>query len=73
MLSGKDDAAHTCLLANPRPLAAVEIGGIEQLQILVAKAPFLIGIGVQGVMDKGVHLHILPSQLVLVGYRTTRR
>ena len=68
VLGGEDDAPHACLLADASPLAAVEAGGVEQLQVLVAEAPFLVGIGVQRVVDEGIHLHVLPAQLVLAGY-----
>ena len=73
VLSRKDDASHASLFADSRPLTTIEIGGIEQLRILIAKAPLLIGIGVERVMDESIHLHILPTQLVGIGKRTTGR
>ena len=72
VLGGEDDATHACLFADTSPLATVEVGGIEQLRVFIAEAPFLIGIRVQRVMDEGIHLHILPSQLVCRGHRPTR-
>jgi hypothetical protein len=69
----EDDALHACLLADMCPLAAVKVRRVEQFQVLVAKAPFLVGIGVHGVVDECVHLHVLPTKLILVGYWSTRR
>ena len=70
MLGSKDDASHTCLLTHPRPLPAVEIRGIKQLWIFIAETPFLICIGVQRIMYKRIHLHVLPPKLILGGYRS---
>ena len=41
----------------------IEIGRIEQLRLLVAITPFLPGKGIDGEMDEGIHLHIVPCQL----------
>ena len=72
VLGGKDDATHASLFAYPCPLAAVQIAGVEQLQVFVAESPFLVGVGVHGVVYKGIHLHILPPQLILCGHRAAR-
>ena len=72
VFGGEDDTPHTGLFAHPRPLPAVEAGGIKQLRVLIAETPLLIGIRVQRIVDKRVHLHILPAQLVLAGHRTER-
>ena len=64
MLSRKNDALHASLFADTCPLTAVKVGGIEQLRVLVAETPLLIGVRVQGIVDEGVHLHILPFQLL---------
>ena len=60
MLGGEDDTLHACLFADTCPLATVKVAWVEQLRVFIAEAPFLIGIGVQRVVDKGIHLHILP-------------
>ena len=65
MLCREDDALHARLFADAHPLAAVEVRGIEKLQVLIAKAPLLVGVGVERIMDEGVHLHVLPPQLVV--------
>ena len=67
VLGGEDDTLHTRLFADACPLSAVEAGGIKQLRVLIAETSLLIGIRVQRIMDKRVHLHILPAQLVLAG------
>ena len=41
----------------------IEIGRIEQLRLLVAITPFLPGKGIDGEMDEGIHLHVVPCQL----------
>ena len=71
MFGGEDNTLHASLLANASPLATVEVGRVEKLRVFVAKAPLLISVCIQRVMDKGIHLHVLPPQLVLSGYRTT--
>ena len=72
MLGGEDDATHTCLFTDTRPLPTVKILRVKQLGIFIAEAPLLICIGVQRVMDECVHLHVLPAQLVLAGHRALR-
>ena len=69
VLGGEDDALHSRLFANPRPLPAVQVAWVEQLRVLVAETPFLTGVGVERVVDEGIHLHALPSQLVLCRHR----
>ena len=64
MLSREDDPSHTRLLTDACPLPTVELGGIEDLRIFVSEAPLLVSIGVQRVVDEGIHLHFLPAQLV---------
>lgn len=64
MLSREDDSSHTRLLTDACPLPTVELGRIENLRIFVSEAPLLVSIGVQRVVDEGVHLHFLPAQLV---------
>ena len=64
VLGGEDNALHSCLFANPRPLPAVETRRIEQLRVLVSVTPFLICVSVQRVMYECIHLHLLPSVLV---------
>ena len=70
VLGGEDDALHTRLLADARPLPTVEAGGIKQLWVFIAETPFLIGLGVARVVYTRIHLHILPPQLVLTGHGT---
>ena len=65
VLGGKDDAPHARLLTDAHPLPTVQIAGIKQLRVFIAEAPLLVGVSVQRVMDKSVHLHLLPPQLVL--------
>ena len=69
MLCREDDALHAGLFADACPLAAVEVAGIEQRRVFVSVAPLLVGISVKRVVDEGVHLHILPTQLVFSRYR----
>ena len=72
VLGGEDDALHACLFADTRPLATIKVARVEQLRVFIAEAPFLISIGVQRVVDECIHLHLLPSQLVLGWHRVTR-
>ena len=72
VLGSEDDASHASLLTHSRPLPTVEIRGIKQLRIFITETPFLISICVQRIMDKRIHLHILPPQLILGGYRSPR-
>ena len=69
VLGREDDALHTCLFADTSPLAAVEVRGIEELQFLVAKTPLLVGVGIERIMDEGIHLHVIPFQLLVRGQR----
>ena len=62
---------HARLFADTRPLTTIQMAGIEQLRVFFAKSPFLVGIGVQRVMDERIHLHLLPPQLVLGGHWST--
>ena len=64
MLSREDNPSHTRLLTDACPLPTVELGGIENLRIFVSESPLLVSIGVQRVVDEGIHLHFLPAQLV---------
>ena len=73
VLGGEDDAPHASLLADACPLAAVEVAGVEQLRVFIAEAPFLVGVRVQRIVDEGVHLHVLPAQLVLRRHRAAGR
>ena len=61
VLGREDDAFHARLLAHARPLAAVQVGRVEQGGILVAEAPLLVRVRVQGIVDEGVHVHVLPG------------
>ena len=65
VLGCENDAFHACLLAHACPLAAVQVGRIEQGGILVTEAPLLVRVRVQGIMDEGVHVHVLPGKLLL--------
>ena len=67
VLGGEDDPSHARLLAHTRPLTAVEGLRVEQAQVFVAETPFLVGIGVHRVVDKCIHLHVLPTELVGTG------
>ena len=73
VLGREDDAPHASLLTYARPLPTVEVAGVEQLRVFVAEAPLLVGIRVQRVVDKGIHLHLLPPQLVFIGHRPASR
>ena len=73
VLGGEDDALHARLFADTRPLTTIQMAGIEQLRVFIAKSPFLVCIGVQLVMDERIHLHLLPAQLILCRYRTAGR
>ena len=70
VLGGEDDTFHASLFADSRPLPAVEVRGVKQLRVFIAETPLLIGVRVQRVVDKRVHLHILPAQLVLIRQRS---
>ena len=72
MLGGEDDTLHTCLLAYPSPLPTIEVAWIEQFRVFISKAPFLIGVRVHRIVDKRIHLHLLPTQLILRRHRTAR-
>ena len=72
VLGREDNPLHASLFADTSPLPTVEVRGIEQLRILIAEAPLLIGIRVQRIMDKRIHLHILPTQLIGIRQRPTR-
>ena len=65
VLGRENDAFHPRLLAYACPLAAVQVGRVEQGGILVAEAPFLVRVRVQGIVDEGVHVHVLPRKLLL--------
>ena len=71
MLGGEDNTLHASLFTDTRPLATVEVGRIEKLGVFVAKAPLLISVCIQRVMDKGIQLHFLPPQLVFSWDRST--
>ena len=61
MFGGKDDPLHACLLAYSCPLPTIEMGRIEQIRVFITVSPFLISIGVQRVVNKSVHFHLLPT------------
>ena len=72
MLGGENKTLHTCKLANLCPLTAVEILGIEKLGVLVAVAPFGVGIGVDAVMNECIEFCFLPFDLSFAGYNRSR-
>ena len=71
VLGRKDNALHARLLADSCPLSAIQIRRIKQFQRLIAETPFLVGVCVQRIVYEGIHLHILPPQLVLRRHRAT--
>ena len=70
MLGHDDDALHASLLERPHPLFHVHPRGVERLRVSIAITPFLVGKGVQSIMDKGIGLHLLPLHLLWRGQRT---
>ena len=73
VLGCEDDTLHTRLFTDACPLPAVKVRWVKQFQRLIAEAPFLVGVRIQRIMDEGIHLHILPPQLILRRYRATGR
>ena len=65
MLCSEYDTFHTGFLAYARPLATIQTVRVEEFQSLIAVPPGLVCVGVQGVMDECIVLHLLPAQLIL--------
>ena len=72
MLSCEDNTFHASLFAHPCPLTAVKVRGIKQFQVLITISPLLIRIGIKRIVNKSIHLHLLPPQLVLRRQRRTQ-
>ena len=66
VLGGENGELEAGLFKGLGPLAAVEGGGIEDLGILFASAPFAIGEGVDAEVDEGRQLQLLPGHLTRV-------
>lgn len=65
VLHREDDAIEAGQPNHLGPLIHIQTGWIEQLRAFVAEAPLLVGEGVDGEVDKGILLHLMPSQLGL--------
>ncbi len=63
MLAGEHHAPQPGLLDRADDLVGVEIGGVEDLFRLIAVAPFPIGEGIDGEVDEGILLELVPGQL----------
>ena len=70
MLRDDEEPLETAVLARTHDLVRIEVRGIQQRRILVAKAPLTIGVGVESPMDDAIDLTILGLQTL--GQRRTR-
>lgn len=73
MLASEDDAPAARVFEDGTNRVCVEGGGVEDGGIFVAIAPFLIGEGVDGEMQKVVEAEFAPAELALRGQDTVRR
>ena len=67
MLGGEDGALHARLLHGKDPFVGIQVRGVEDGGILVAKPPFSVGIGVDGEVQKSVKAHLKPGELARGG------
>src|ERR1035441_677875 len=63
MLAGEDHSPHTGRRERLHNGIRVEPGGLKNIGILVAVAPFLAGKGVHREMQEGGGFEIVPAQL----------
>ena len=70
MLGSENDAFHSGFPAGPGPLPRIEMRRIEQGRVLIAIAPLLTRISIQGIMNKCISLHFLNGNLVLSRHRS---
>lgn len=67
VLACQNNSAEASLLEGPDPLTRIEGRWVEQGSGLVAITPFLIGKCVYAEVNKRIHLHFVPSQLLRRG------
>src|SRR5581483_3060417 len=65
----QDQSFHPRGFGDRYDLAGIEGGGIEDLFVLVAVAPFLVRKGVHREMEEPVEFHRVPAQLPLAWHR----
>ena len=68
----QDETLHPGLFGCRNDLVGVEGGRVEDLLVLIAIAPFLVGEGVHGEMQEAIELHLVPAKLPLSGHRAER-
>ena len=68
----QDETLHSGLLGHRDNLIGVEGGRVEDLLVLVAITPFLVGEGVHGEVQEAIEFHLVPAKLPLGGHRTER-
>ena len=68
MLAGEDDAAHATIGKGADNGVGIEGGGIEDVGILIAVAPFLVGERVDGEVEEGGEFERVPRELTGAGH-----
>jgi hypothetical protein len=63
MFGCKNNPLHSCILANPGPLPAVQLGGIKKRRGFPAGTPFHIREGVHVKVHKSIKFKLMPFQL----------
>ena len=63
MFRGQNQFLHARIVRDRHYLIGIEIGGIEDLFLLVAVTPLLIGEGIDSEMNESIELHLVPSKL----------
>ena len=71
VLAGEDEAAHAGRFQGAGDGVGVERGGLKNVRVFVAVAPFLVGEGVDGEVEKRGELQLVPGHLA--GRREGRR
>ena len=69
MFGRENDALHPGVFTGAGPLSCIQMRGIEKLRIFITKSPLLIGVGIEGIMQKGIGLELVPFQLIRIGNR----
>ena len=72
VLRREDESLEARRLHRFHPLVAIERGGVKNLLVLCALAPFAVRVGVHTVMHKRIAFHLKPIKLSFRRHHTCR-
>ena len=70
MMFGHDNnALHAGIAESTHPLVHILTGGIEHFRVSIAIPPLTVAESIEAIMHKGIGLHLLPTNLIVLGKR----